>query len=68
MFHSSHLDTYAGTINKALDDFSVNLDAFAKSGEQVDMFRQLGRMTMQVIGAAAFGSVNFPLTTQPKPC
>ena len=55
MFHSSHLTTYAGTINKALDDFTVNLDGFAKTGEQVDMFRQLGRMTMQVIGAAAFG-------------
>lgn len=55
MFHSTHLNTYAGTINKALDDFTVNLDGFAKSGEQVDMFRQLGRMTMQVIGAAAFG-------------
>lgn len=55
MFHSSHLDTYAGTINKALDDFSVNLDGFAKTGDQVDIFRQLGRMTMQVIGAAAFG-------------
>ena len=55
MFHSTHLNTYAGTINKALDDFTVNLDGFAQSGEQVDMFRQLGRMTMQVIGAAAFG-------------
>ena len=59
MFHSTHLNTYAGTINKALDDFTVNLDGFAQSGEQVDMFRQLGRMTMQVIGAAAFGYANF---------
>ena len=55
MFHSNHLATYAETINKAVDDSIANLDKFAESGEQVDMFRQLGRMTMQVIGAAAFG-------------
>lgn len=55
MFHSHHLATYAETINQAVDDVIVNLDQLAESGEQVDMFRQLGRMTMQVIGAAAFG-------------
>lgn len=55
MFHSQHLATYGQTINQAVDDFIVNLDKLAESGEQVDMFRQLGRMTMQVIGAAAFG-------------
>ena len=55
MFHSHHLVSYAETINQAVDDFIVNLDQIAESGEEVDMFRQLGRMTMQVIGAAAFG-------------
>ncbi len=55
MFHSHHLATYGETINQAVDNLSVNLDKIAESGEQVDMFRQLGRMTMQVIGAAAFG-------------
>ena len=55
MFHSHHLATYAETINQAVDDVIMNLDQLAESGEQVDMFRQLGRMTMQVIGAAAFG-------------
>lgn len=55
MFHSKHLHTYAETINQAVDDFAVNLDRFAESGQQVDMHRQLGRMTMQVIGNAAFG-------------
>lgn len=65
MFHSNHLATYAETINKAVDDSIANLDKFAESGEQVDMFRQLGRMTMQVIGAAAFG-VNFDTQSAAK--
>ena len=55
MFHSTHLNTYAETINQAVDDLTVNLDKIAEAGEEVDIFRQLGRMTMQVIGAAAFG-------------
>ena len=55
MFHSTHLNTYAETINQAVDDLAVNLDKIAEAGEEVDIFRQLGRMTMQVIGAAAFG-------------
>ncbi|KAL3139154.1 hypothetical protein ABBQ32_005938 [Trebouxia sp. C0010 RCD-2024] len=55
MFHSTHLTAYADTINQAVDDFAVNLDKIAEAGEEVDMFRQLGRLTMQVIGAAAFG-------------
>ena len=55
MFHSTHLTTYAETINQAVDDLAVNLDKIAEAGEEVDIFRQLGRLTMQVIGAAAFG-------------
>ena len=55
MFHSTHLNTYTETINQAVDDLAVNLDKVAEAGEEVDIFRQLGRMTMQVIGAAAFG-------------
>ena len=55
MFHSTHLNAYSETINQAVDDLAVNLDKIAKAGEEVDIFRQLGRMTMQVIGAAAFG-------------
>ena len=55
MFHSTHLNAYSETINQAVDDLAVNLDKIAEAGEEVDIFRQLGRMTMQVIGAAAFG-------------
>ena len=57
MFHSTHLNAYSETINQAVDDLTVNLDKIAEAGEEVDIFRQLGRMTMQVIGAAAFGCV-----------
>ena len=55
MFHTKHLNTYAHTINQAVDDFAVHLDRFAESGEEVDMHQLLGRVTMQVIGNAAFG-------------
>ncbi|DBA69441.1 TPA: hypothetical protein ACH3X2_012787 [Trebouxia sp. C0005] len=55
MFHNDNLKEYAGIINQAVDDLINNLRAAAKTGEQVDMHGQLGRLTMQIIGAAAFG-------------
>ena len=55
MFHTKHLIGYADTINQAVDDLGVHLDKAAETGQEVDMLRQLGGMTMQVIGAAAFG-------------
>ena len=55
MFHSENLSAYAGTINKAVDELITNLSAVAKSGKEVNIFTQLGQMTMQVTGAAAFG-------------
>ena len=55
MFHSDSLSAYAGTINKAVDALISNLTAVTKSGKEVNIFTQLGQMTMQVTGAAAFG-------------
>ena len=55
MFHNDNLKEYAGIINQAVDDLINNLQVAAMTGEQVDMHAQLGRLTMQVIGAAAFG-------------
>ena len=55
MFHNVHLAAYAEVINQAATDLIDNLQPFAESGEQVDMHQQLGRMTMHVIGGAAFG-------------
>ena len=55
MFHNGNLRACAQIINQAVDDLLINLQSAAKTGEQVDMHQQLGRMTMQVIGAAAFG-------------
>jgi len=54
MFHSENLSAYAGTINKAVDELITNLITVAKSGKEVNIFTQLGQMTMQVTGAAAF--------------
>lgn len=55
MFHSNHLSQYASTINSAVDGLIGTLTAIAKSGKDVDIMQQLGQMTMQVTGAAAFG-------------
>ena len=55
MFHTNHLHGYADTINTAVDALIVNLDDFGRNGKQTDIYRHLGRLTMQVIGAAAFG-------------
>lgn len=55
MFHTNHLHEYADTINTAVDALTVNLDDFGRNGKQTDIYRHLGRLTMQVIGAAAFG-------------
>ena len=48
MFHSASLEGYTGSINKAVDVLSDNLQSAAERGEVVDMWRQLGKMTMQV--------------------
>ncbi len=55
MFHNKNLISYAETINQTVDDLIESLKSVAKTGAEVDMRQQLGRMTMQVIGAAAFG-------------
>ena len=55
MFHSANLATYASTINSAVDVLIAKLHEAAKSGQEVNIFQQLGRLTMQVTGVAAFG-------------
>ena len=48
MFHSASLEGYTSSINKAVEVLSDNLHSAAEQGEVVDMWRQLGKMTMQV--------------------
>ncbi len=55
MFHSNHLEADASTINQAVTALMVNLDQVAATGQQVDIYRHFGCVTMQVIRAAAFG-------------
>ena len=55
MFHTQPLIHYAKTINEAVDQLLVNLQGFAESGKEVNIVQQLSQLTMQVIGAAAFG-------------
>lgn len=55
MFHSKPLQAYATIINEAVDALVPNLQRAVASKQQIDIHRHLGRLTMQVIGAAAFG-------------
>ena len=55
MFHSHNLSGYAATINQAVEQLIANLKVAASEGRQVDILQQLGQMTLQVTGAAAFG-------------
>ena len=55
MFHSKQLNQYADIINTAVDSLLANLSTVAKSGKEVDIMQQLGQMTLQITGAAAFG-------------
>lgn len=55
LFHHQSLTAYSSIINKSVDRLIANLQAAAAAGKQVDILQQLGQMTMQVTGAAAFG-------------
>ena len=55
MFHTQPLAAYAKTINKAVDQLLDNLKAVAESSSEVNIVQQMSQLTMQVIGAAAFG-------------
>lgn len=55
MFHTNNLSAYASTINQSVDQLIRNLKAAAVAGKEVNIMQQLGQMTLQVTGAAAFG-------------
>lgn len=55
MFHPDSLRGYIGFINHSADQFVESLAPMAKSGEDVEIWRLLGRLTMDVVGSSAFG-------------
>lgn len=55
MFHTKPLTAYAKTINEAVDQLLDNLNSVAESSSEVNIVQQMSQLTMQVIGAAAFG-------------
>ena len=55
MFHTHNLSAYAYTINRSVEQLIANLKLAASSGTEVNIMQQLGQMTLQVTGAAAFG-------------
>lgn len=55
LFHTHSLSAYAATINRSVEQLIANLKAAAVEGKEVNIMQQLGQMTLQVTGAAAFG-------------
>jgi cytochrome P450 len=55
LFHTASLESYAPIINEAVTQLLGNLEHVAKQQEEVDLWRQFGRLTMQIIGRSAFG-------------
>lgn len=55
LFHSSALASYSPIFNHSAEKLLERVEAASAGGAPVEMHRQLGRMTMDVIGRTAFG-------------
>ncbi|KAL4419504.1 hypothetical protein ABPG77_002290 [Micractinium sp. CCAP 211/92] len=55
MFHSAALASYSPVFNDCAGRLVDRIQALGRTGEAFDVHQLLGRMTMQVIGRAAFG-------------
>ena len=49
------LEIFAGLMNTSASKLNLRLGKAADSGETINVWRYLGDMTMDVVGAAAFG-------------
>lgn len=55
MFHPDSLKGYVGFINTSADHLVDALAPSAKSGQPIEIWRLMGRLTLDVVGSAAFG-------------
>ena len=54
-FFSQSLEGYADLMNKGAEGLIRRLTKSAAKGEEIDIWRTLGDMTMAVVGSASFG-------------
>ena len=54
-FFSQSLEGYADLMNKGAEGLIRRLAKSAAKGEEIDIWRTLGDMTMAVVGSASFG-------------
>lgn len=54
-FHTGSLAQYADLMDECAQHLSGVLGTAADQGVEVDIWRQLGRMTLQVVGTTAYG-------------
>lgn len=55
MFHSSSLRGYMGLMNASAEQLADVLAAKAETGEEVEIWRLFGCLTLEVVGSTAFG-------------
>ncbi len=55
MFQGSSLRNYTSIMNASAERLVNVLAAKAKSGEEVEIWRLFGCLTMEVVGSTAFG-------------
>mmetsp|Transcript_1357 Transcript_1357/g.4048 ORF Transcript_1357/g.4048 Transcript_1357/m.4048 type:complete len:577 (-) Transcript_1357:297-2027(-) len=55
MFHPDSLRGYIGFINQSADHLVEALAPAAQSGSEVEVWRVMGQLTVEVVGSAAFG-------------
>lgn len=55
MFHSSSLRGYTGLMNASMEQLVDVLAAKAETGEEVEIWRLFGCLTLEVVGSTAFG-------------
>lgn len=49
------LESYSSVMNEGAELLCERLSAAAASGEQIELFRELMAMTLEVVGQAAYG-------------
>ncbi|CAK0783443.1 hypothetical protein CVIRNUC_006642 [Coccomyxa viridis] len=55
MFNSASLGMSTELINRSAEHLCTNLAGYARQGKETNVWRDFGRMTMDVVGSVAFG-------------
>ena len=65
VFNSASLEISSKEMNVGADRLAVILSRAAQEGRELNIWRQFGHMTMDVVGSAAFGSAHSAFLSKP---